>query len=139
MTYTIVNEGQIAAREKGNYALAIVKTKDDHDGLTKSRHDLQTVMVMLKSVTVGNDAFTLEFFLKGDWKFLATTYGIGPANQDHTGIWCHCPRLMHSDTSKQWPLVDPDNGSRIIETIKSRHSSFFDFIEMDHVIFLLQI
>ena len=47
---------------------------------------------------------------------------------------------MHSDTSKQWPL-DPDNGFRTIETIKRNSKqtqlqvqSFFDFMEMDHVI-----
>ena len=86
VTYTISNEGQTAAMEKGNYVLAIVKTKDDYDGLTKSFHDLKTAMVMLKSVTVGNDTIPLEFFLGGDWKFLATICGIGPAKQDHACI-----------------------------------------------------
>ena len=33
VTYTIINEGAVAMTERGNYVLAIVKTKDDYDGI----------------------------------------------------------------------------------------------------------
>ena len=101
-------------------------------------------MATLKTITYAGASFKLEFFLGGDWKFLATVCGIGPANQNIACIWCLCPRVLRHDVSREWPLNDKETKvSRTIDSIKKdsiskknncQHVPLFDFIPMDHVI-----
>jgi len=86
----------------------------------------------------------LEFFLTGDWKFLATVCGIGTTNQNIACIWCLCPRVVRHDISREWPLSDKETKvSGTIDSIKKdsiskknncQHVPLFEFIPMDHVI-----
>ena len=41
VTYTIINERKVAATEKGNYVLAIIKTKDDYEGIRDCLKDVR--------------------------------------------------------------------------------------------------
>ena len=41
VTYSIINEGKKASTEKGNYMLAIVKAKDDYEGIRDSLNDVR--------------------------------------------------------------------------------------------------
>ena len=76
-------------------------------------------MATLKTITYAGATFNVEFFLGGDWKFLATVCGIGPANQDIACIWCLCPRVLRHDVFQEWPLNDKDTKvSRTIDSIK---------------------
>ena len=143
VTFSIINEGSIAASEKGNYVLLIAKTKDDYKGIKNCMRDLHLEMKNLNSVTVDGLLFPVTLFLGGDWKFLATVCGIGPANQDYACIWCLCPRIARHDVSKEWPLMDIANNSRTIAKINEdmkgkKHNCvnppIFEFIELDHVI-----
>ena len=144
ISYCIINEGKIAATEKGNYVLAIIKTKENYEGIKDSLKDLREEMATLKTIMYAGATFNVEFFLGGDWKFLATVCGIGPANQDIACIWCLCPRVLGHDVSQEWPLNDKDiKVSRTIDSIKkdsiSRknncpHVPLFELIPMDHVI-----
>ena len=142
-TYTILNEKENAMSEKGNYLLAIVKTKETYDNLRQSLSDLKTEMAQLKEVKVNNANYNIEYFLGGDWKFLACVCGLGAANQDYACIWCKCPRNQRYDTSKTWSLTDKLYGARSCGEI-TKHSKtttynckstpLFDFIPIDHVI-----
>ena len=145
VTYSIINEGKKASTEKGNYMLAIVKAKDDYEGIRDSLNDLREEMASLAFITCQDVSFKIEYFLGGDWKFLATVCGIGPANQNIACIWCLCPKNLRHDVEKNWPLNDddPDNLSRTIQSItqdsKSRKNNcqrkpLFEFIAMDHVV-----
>ena len=100
-TYTILNEGNIAMTESGNYVLAIIKTKENYDSIRMSLGDLKDEMENLKEITVNDKNYKIEYFLGGDWKFLATVCGLGPANQEHACIWCKCPREDRWDTNKK--------------------------------------
>ena len=143
-TFSIISQGKCAATEKGNYILAIVKTKDDYKGIRESLTDIIQDAATLTSITVEGNILNLEFFLGGDWKFLATVCGIGPANQNFACIWCLCPKSLRHDTSKLWPLNDVSSqGSRTIEAIQKdaigrknscQNMPLFSCIEMDHVI-----
>ena len=143
VTYTIINEEAVAMTERGNYILAIVRTKDDYNGIRESLDDLCQEMSCLKSVTLNGAVYEVNMFLGGDWKFLATVCGLGPANHEFACIWCHCPRLQRYDTSKSWPLLD-NKVSRTIASIEEHRKNkrkfncqrvpLFGFIEMDHVI-----
>ena len=145
VTYSIINEGKKASTKKGNYMLAIVKTKDDYEGIRDSLKDLREEMSSLDFIKCQEVSFKIEYFLGGDWKFLATACGIGPANQNIVCIWCLCPKNLRHDVKKNWLLNDeePDHLSRTIQSIsrdsKNRknncqHKPLFEFIAMDHVI-----
>ena len=90
VTYTILNEKDAAMNEKGNYVLAIIKTTENYDNLKESLADLNNEMSNLKEITVNNHKYSIEYFLGGDWKFLARVCGLGAANQNFACIWCKC-------------------------------------------------
>ena len=127
VSYCIINEGEIAATEKGNYVLAIIKTKDNYEGIKVSLVDLREEIATLTTITYAGATFRLEFFFCGDWKFLATVCGIGPANRNIA-----------------WPLNGEDaKSSRTIDSIKKdsighknncQHIPLFEFNPMDHVV-----
>ena len=142
-TYTILNEGKTAMTESGNYVLAILKTKENYDSIRISLEDLRKEMEDLKEITVNEKKYNIEYFLGGDWKFLATVCGLGPANQEHACIWCKCPRLKRSDTTKTWSLADSALGARTLDemSLHSRRKQFnckntplFSFVPLHHVI-----
>ena len=100
-------------------------------------------MKTLDSITCENRTFRIEYFLGGDWKFLATVCGLGPANRDFACIWCLCPRTLRYDESQNWSLTDLNQGARSIELIKEHvknkkydcmRTPLFDFIPLDHVL-----
>ena len=143
ITYTVINEGSVAMSEKGNYVLAIIKATEDYKSIRDSLSDLIEEMRNLHSIEVDGDKYDIEYFLGGDWKFLATICGIGCANQDYACIWCKCPRLCRWDTTKKWSIRDTSMGARTVKEITehSRKKQFnckfpplFDFIPMDHVV-----
>ena len=91
--------------EKGNYVLAIIKTKEDYNCIRESLQNLKDDMKQLTTIEVDGASYEIEYFLGGDWKFLATVCGIGAANQYYTCIWCKCPRVKRWDTSKSGPYL----------------------------------
>lgn len=143
LTYTILNERDIAMSEKGNYILAIIKTTESYDNLKATLADLNDEMQNLKQICVGDYKCDIEYFLGGDWKFLACVCGLGAANQDYACIWCKCPRNERFDCSKKWSLTDRSLGARSCEEITANAKSkkfncksvpLFSFIPIDHVI-----
>ena len=130
--------------EKGNYVLAIIKTKDDYSAIKESLKDSREEMMNLSNITIKRKIYHLEYFLGGDWKFLATVCGIGPANHEFTCIWCKCPRSQRWDPNKEWSILDSSKGARSIEEIKRfcstqrkfncQRAPLFDFIPMNHVV-----
>ena len=72
VTYTIINDGNVAMSEKGNYVIAVIKTNYEYIGIRDSLSDLRDEMRNLNSITCGDKTFQIEYFLGGDWKFLAT-------------------------------------------------------------------
>ena len=70
-TFTILNEKELAMGEKGNYVLALIKTTETYDNIRESLADLRMEMSNLKEISVNNCTYQIEYFLGGDWKFLA--------------------------------------------------------------------
>ncbi|CAB4010906.1 Hypothetical predicted protein, partial [Paramuricea clavata] len=98
ITFTILNEKKIAMSEKGNYILAVIKTSESYDTLAESLADIITKMQDLQKISVDDKTFDFEYFLGGDWKFLACVCGVGAANANHACIWCKCANLDRCDT-----------------------------------------
>ena len=93
----------------------------------------------MTKISIGNDTYPIEYFMGGDWKFLASVCGIGGANADYACIWCRCPKLQRHDTTKVWPLVNENQGGRTLKTIKKNlkgkkfncnHPPLFTFIKL---------
>ena len=99
--------------EKGNYILAIIRSGENYETLAESLSDLIKEMQELTDITIDNMNFQLEYFLGGDWKFLARVCGIGAANGEHACIWCKCPWLDQCDTGKHWSLLNPEEKEHI--------------------------
>ena len=143
ITFTILNEKQLAMSEKGNYILAIIKEAESYDTLSTSISDLVAEMQPLKEISVDDVKYNLEYFLGGDWKFLACVCGIGAANADYACIWCKCAHLDRCDTTKQWSILDAEKGARKLDEIEKNARSrkenckskpLFEFIPLSHVV-----
>ena len=91
-TFTIVNEKELAMGEKGKYVLALIKTTETYDNIRESLADLRMEMSNLEEISVNNCTYQIEYFLGGDWKFLALICGLGRANEDYACVWCKCPK-----------------------------------------------
>ena len=104
VSYTIINERAVAATLQGNHIIAIVKAKDNYANIRDSQKDLNEVMRNLWKICVNGVNYKIELFLGGDWKFLATVCGIGPANHNFASIWCSCPKPQRWDVSKTWSI-----------------------------------
>lgn len=143
ITYTIINEKNRAMSEKGNYLLAVVKTKESYDTLAESLSNIIEEMEQTTSINVDGTAYPLEYFLGGDWKFLACVCGIGGANADYACIWCTCPKKERHNMEKSWSILDPELGARSLEKIRQfartkkyncNHAPLFSFIPTSHVV-----
>ena len=64
----------------------------------------------LSDITVDSTTFSLEYYLGGDWKFLALATGIDCASSDHACIWCKCPALERHSSALKWSISNPDLG-----------------------------
>ena len=60
----------------------------------------------LSMITVREQAFEIEYYLGGDWKFLAMMTGIDSASSTYACIWCKCPALNRYDTTQKWSIDD---------------------------------
>lgn len=143
ITFTILNEKALAMSERGNYLLAVLRTTESYDTLAESLSGLVKEMQDLKDISLDNETFYFEYFLGGDWKFLACVCGIGAANADYACIWCKCAHLDRCDVTKHWSILDPDNGARTLQEIElyARSKKFnckskpiFPFIPLSHVV-----
>ena len=90
-TFTVLNEEQCTAAA-GNHSLAILNRAETYEELAAGLNDLIEEAEDLQVVTVGDKVYQTEFFLGGDWKFLALVCGIDSANAEHSCIWCKCPK-----------------------------------------------
>lgn len=143
ITFTVLNEKEAAMSEKDNYVLAILKTTESYDNLKESLSDLTAEMTKLSKVKVGGKHYNIEYFLGGDWKFLACVCGLGAANQDHACICCKCPPNQRRDIQRAWSLSNSAQGARSLEEIANfakskklncKATPLFSFTPLDHVI-----
>ena len=68
----------------GNHIIAIVKAKDDYASVRDSLIELRQEMKNLSEISVNGANYKIEYVIGGDWKFLATVCGIGPAIHNYT-------------------------------------------------------
>ena len=134
--YTIINEGRKAMSGKGNYCLGIVKMDENFESLS-AFHDLVEEMENLSEIQINDKIYTCEYYLGGDWKFLACVCGLSCVNADHACIWCSCTKRERYDIDKEFSF------SRTTELMMEwaqkkkygcKYPPIFKFIPMDRVI-----
>lgn len=147
ITFTILEEGSRAMAAEGNHLVAVVKIQENYDDLFVAMGDIRHDIGTLSQVSVGNECFEIEWFLGGDWKFLACICGLGAAHATHPCIWCKCSLYDHYDPTKSWSFLDESKGARTISEIQEmarkkgraacfnvKHTPLFPSIPLDHVI-----
>ena len=72
----MLDEGDKAYSFEGNHPLAIFRSPENYMSLKMALTDIITEVEGLKQITVGEEVFQVEYFLGGDWKFLALITGM---------------------------------------------------------------
>ena len=144
--FTILEEGDKAYGPSGNHCIAIFKESENYGAMKVYLADIiQQVKELESGISVLDKKFYLEFYLGGDWKFLAMISGIDSASSTHACIWCKCPAMERYDSTQVWSITDSAHGARTIEENKAIARSrckkynvtfepIFDTIPLTHVV-----
>ena len=116
--FTIIDEGNKAHSASGNHCIAIFKEPESYSAMKLCLQDIVADINALSMIIVCEQAFEIEYYLGGDWKFLAMITGIDSASSTYACIWCKCPALNRYDTTQKWSIDDITLGARTIEENK---------------------
>ena len=114
-TFTLLDEGSKAYSSDGNHVIAILKDEENFDSLQRGLADVRNEVEQLTSIEVEGITYDLEYYLGGDWKFLAIVMGIDSAKSDYACIWCKCSKEERSNMDKTWSITDTTHGARTIQ------------------------
>ena len=116
-TFTVLEESEITGSYEGNHVLAVFKTPEKYTFLKMALEDIIKDVERLKQIEVGQDNFSVDYYMGGDWKFLASITGIDSASSTYSCIWCKCGRGERYDPDKEWSVTDSSKGARSVEEI----------------------
>lgn len=91
-TFTLLDEGSKAYSSNGNHVIAILKEEEICDSLQRGLEDIPNEVERLTSIEVQGITYNLEYYLRGDWKFLAVVMGIDSVRSEYACIWCKCSK-----------------------------------------------
>ncbi len=74
-TFTLLDEGEQAYSAEGNHSLAMFREPETYESLQRALEDVITEVDNMESLNVEGTEFEIEYFLGGDWKFLALVTG----------------------------------------------------------------
>ena len=127
--FTLLEEGELAYTASENHCVAIIKEPEKYESLLLSLEDIKNEIESLSTIKVNNICFDIEYFLGGDWKFLATITGIDSASANYACIWCKCPALERHNSKIKWSICESKFGARTIEEnikLASKHKKTFN-------------
>lgn len=107
---------------KSNRTVAIVNGKEEYETLASSLKDFfQEVNSLIEqgAILIDGQKVKLEFFLGGDFKFLAMIMGINSATANFACLWCKVHKQNRWDTSKSCYFFHEDDQKRTLEEIKN--------------------
>ena len=130
-----------------NHTLAIFKEPEKYEKLRDALEDIRNEVKRFKEITVEGRTYHINYYLRGDWKFLVLVTGIDSASSTHSCIWCKCSSDERRDVEKHWSITSPVVGVRTIEenvlasrlpTSKTKynvfHHPFFPSIPLHNVV-----
>ena len=152
IAFSIIRDSANPNSPGGNHTVAILNTLEDYSCLAESLKELTDEMKDIKSMTIEDITYTIEWFLGADLKFLALCTGLSAANSKYAYIWCKCPSEDRHIT-KKWSINDVEKGARTIDEIQKllalpkhkrkqkvgekygcKEQPLFPFIPIDHTI-----
>lgn len=148
IAFTILEEGrQMACSASGNHSIMILKVAEKYEDLAAGLEKLIAEAKDLEVLSIDNKVIRIEFFLGGDWKFLALVCGLESATSDHACIWCKCPKKQRHDMDLTWSML-PEKGGRSVKEISDKsklskssknrfncsHQPMFSFIPLCRVV-----
>ncbi len=74
-TYTLLDEGSKAYSYEGNHPLAIFKASESYETLKNALEDITAEVKNLHTITINSQTYQVDYYLGGDWKFLALVTG----------------------------------------------------------------
>ena len=97
------------------------------------------------TILIDGQEVKLEFFLGGDFKFLAMIMGLNSATANYSSLWCKIHKQNRWDTSKSCYFFHEDGQKRTLEKIKNLcqekcdnfgciHPPPLKNIDLDHVV-----
>ena len=86
--FIILDEGNKAHSASGNHCIAIFKEPESYSAMKLCLQDIVADVNALSMIIVREQAFETEYYLGGDWKFLAMKAGIDSASSTSACIWC---------------------------------------------------
>ena len=113
--FTILEEEEKAHSAARNHCVAIFKATENYDDMKLCLQDIVKDVETIETITVREQEFAIDYFIGGDWKFLAMITGIDSASSTYACIWCKCPSLERHDSSQTWSISDTEHGARTIE------------------------
>lgn len=99
--FSIVGENSCAG-EKGSYLVGIVKVPEKYLPLKEALGKIIQEVNNLDEILLGNESYSVEFYLGGDLKFLNLVLGIDGFGATYSCLWCKCPAKQRYDTGKTW-------------------------------------
>ena len=118
VAFTLVEDESNCNSPKGNHTIALVNTTEQYDNLSEALDDITNEVKNLKSLTVNDVSYDLEFFFAADMKFAAICMGIESASSTFSCIWCKCPARERFDITNTWSVTNPNEGARTIQEIQ---------------------
>jgi len=98
IAFTILEEGTKACSAQGNHTIAILKVSEsDYDALYEALEDIITEAKNLTIIAIDGIDYNIEYYLRGDMKFLAIVCGIDAALATYFCIWCKCRADQRND------------------------------------------
>jgi len=97
---------------KFTHVLALINTTEDYNNLQEALRDIAEEIKNTTSITISDLTLEVEYFLGGDWKFLAICSGLEAANSCYSCVWCKCPYTERHNLLKTWSISD---GRKVLE------------------------
>lgn len=97
-TYVLLDEGDKAYSYEGNHSLAIFREPENYEALQRALEDVICEVDHLTSIEVDGTKYSIEYFLGGDWKFLAIVTGTYLLNLSvYSCVLFPCVQQHHAD------------------------------------------
>ena len=113
--FSVIDEGELAYSAGGNHCVAIWKDTESYETYKLALSDIVAEIQALTTITISDHTFDVQYYLGGDWKFLAMCTGVDSATSTYACIWCHCPAAERHFTRCDWSLTNEGSGARTIE------------------------
>ena len=85
--YTLLDEGELAHSYEGNHCLAIFRAPESYTSLKDALADIIAEVSRLDFITVNGEQYKVEYYMGGDWKFLAIVTGMYVQRTPKLSMW----------------------------------------------------